>query len=161
MINKELITEMADSRVEYAMSALKNEGNDMGLCCTFLGFGQLKLEIKPETGHNYYLIVDAIYRYYEKNPLSKIDKYYDETLLKIAKHAVSLNSLSILINIVSYQLENQKDKISPFEIDVVPILKELKNSVMNNQKLMDDSNYMQKFSEYDEYLNENYGHKIL
>lgn len=154
------IEKNSDARIDYAMAALKNENNKMGLYCALLGIGQFKLEVIPGAGHNYYSILDAIYRRYKIHPEEKIDVFLHETFLKFAQSVSSLEGCAKYINIISAQLENQKNNISPFEIEVKDVLLAIKHSI-TQRSLNSNQQFMKKISEYDEYFNQNYGCKIL
>ena len=156
-----ILNKMADQRVQYAMDDYKKENNKMGLYAALYGFGRYKLEIKPESGHNYYLIMEAIFRYYKNNPNSDIDKLYYNTLLLLANTCSNIETVSMFIRTISVQLDYQKRKICPFNVNINVLLKTFKETIQKNKELIKDSRFINTMNSYNDLFNEKYGIKIL
>lgn len=154
-------SEMADERIKYAMDIYINDNNPMGLFAAILGWGPFRLEYRPGTGHHYYEIIDAIYRYNKLHPKNGIGELYYASLLRISSTVVDATTVSTLLNVIIYELDNEKKGISPFKIDLLAILKALKENIQQYPKLVQDKDCMETLQKYDSYFNENYGHKIL
>jgi hypothetical protein len=160
-VTDEQMKKIADAGVKYTMTIYKNDNNNMGLYAALLGLGNYKLERKPGYGHDYDCYLEAIYRYHRDFPEEKIDEYLYNTFLDLARCSVDVETLSKVVNIIFSQLRNQKEGISPFEVEMKKVLEFLKNNIINDQELLGDKEYMSKVNEYDEILDRNYGHKIL
>ena len=158
---QEYFEKMADIRIEKVMEFYKNENNDMVLYLALMGDSFWKLEVTPGAGHNYYYIIEAIYRYYLKNPEDRIDEYFSNTIKHMAKHSFSLRDITNFLNIVIAELDNEKQKISPFKINVVEILKIFSERLKIEPKLYNEGDIIEKVGEYDGYLNQNHGYKVL
>lgn len=158
---KEDYEKLADVRIKKAMELYKTENNQMALDTALVGDGFWKLEITPDAGHNYYYIMEAIYRYHKINPNDEIDKYYYNTLETMAGYCTSTKRVSSFLNILMAELDYEKQKISPFEINIVEILKIFRDRLTTNPKLYEKPELMEKVNEYDSYINEKHGYKVL
>ena len=152
---------LADLRVEKVMELYKNDNNMMALFVALKGGSFWKLELTPGAGHNYYYIIEAIYRYHKKYPNDKIDDYYTETIKKLALYSFSIEEVSDFFNIVMAELDYKKQNISPFEINMREILDLFQNRLKTDSELYEEKGVISKVSEYDEYINHNHGYKVL
>ena len=160
-IMKSDFEKMADVRIEKVMELYIEENNYMALFVALRGDGFWKLELTPGAGHNYYYIMEAIYRYHNAKPEDKIDKYYEETLMRLSRLCSSEKSVSVFLSIVVAELDYKKQGISPFEINMIEVLNLCREQLRTDPKLYKEEKTMEKVREYDKYINQKYGYKVL
>lgn len=131
-LSKEAMEQMADKRIETAMEMYISKHNTFAFDFALCGVGPYKLESFPGTGHNYYYILEAIYRYYNKNPKSGIDN-----LLYRALWEPLYSGSVILPGIISAQNKNQINGISPFKLNLESLLVE---PLTDTLKPLDEAN---------------------
>lgn len=158
---KEDFEKLADVRIEKVMELYNEQKNDMVLYLALSGASFWKLEITPGAGHNYYYIIEAIYRYHKKNPGDKIDEYYYNTIKKMANSSFNIYAVTQFLNILMAELDYEKQKVSPFQINALEILKIFKERLRTEPKLYEKSEIIEKVGEYDKYINQNHGYKVL
>ncbi len=120
-----------------------------------------ELEIKPGEGHNYYYIMEALYRYHLNNPDVKADEYFENTLNKFANCCTSEIETVYFLNILMAELDYGKKNVSPFKINVLNILKTFRNNLMENSKMNQNVDLIHKIEDYDKFISKEYGYKIL
>lgn len=160
MMNKNKHSNLADAIIDTVMKYKKEKNNNAGLKMALEGSGPFLVEARPNFGHDYRCILDAIYRYYKKHPEDRIDVYLYETFIKFSKISIFPYKVNQSLNIFLKQIENQRNGTSPFEVDMVSVLNELKNTIHQNN-LNKNSEYINIVNRFDEYLESEMGYKIL
>ena len=119
------------------------DGNDMAFFCMINGIGQYGLESFPGAGHNYYVILEAIYKYYNANPDKKVDSMLFNTLMKCINAGPSTKALSLICDYIVAQVKNEnqrisrfgRQRVSPFKLDNIQLLKQMRFAVLNDADL--------------------------
>ena len=175
MYGEKDLRKIADIMVETATTKYNDGTNYMSFILMLTGLGKYKLESYPGAGHNYNEItilvqtegsnfneiLNAIYRYYKMHPDSNIDKIFYERLARDIKTISNIQNLTLDANYILAQLKNEKENIAPFKMDNLSLLKLIKQTVLNKEKLINDPIVINWLNQTDKYLSDNYGHKIL
>lgn len=122
---------MVDSTAEKYLDG----SNKMAFPCMLMGIGKCRLESFPGAGHNYYVMLEAIYRYYREHPDKNVDKILFNSLMKCIDGMSAIEVLSLICNYIVAQIKNEKQGISPFKLDNIQLLKQLKIAVLNDVEL--------------------------
>lgn len=152
---------LSDKLVEKTFQNYLQQNNEMGFYLLLLGKGHFKLESFPGAGHNYYEILNSIYDYYKKNPGINVKEIFEFALNLCINKLCLVEDFPMIMNYIYAQLENEDKEIAPFEINVLMMLNNLKSRINSYQKLKDDIILAEELKKSENYLNENFGHKLL
>ncbi|MBR6808432.1 MAG: hypothetical protein IKM46_08675 [Clostridia bacterium] len=154
---------------EYAynllITSIKNDKFDEYVFC----IPPFSVFVKDEYGNEEECVfakMEAIYTYHRNNPDFKIDeKFYNNLRSAISKVKGSYSFLSLL-RMVEYQIVSENEHRSPFSLDIITLLEDIKNNLYKNQDLYKSEIYERKkfwktVEQHNESLNSNYGYKIL
>ena len=133
--------------VENANNIYKG-GNYMAYLPILSGLGVFKMESRPGAGHDFYEVVDAIHNCYRKNPQGGYDKGYVEGIHALIRVSSSkVGSLEMLLSILFYQLDKEKDGTAAFKIDIDEIM------VLVNKLIKDNKDtYRKDYAMFDSWL---------
>ena len=118
----------------------------------------------PETGrpeHNIWAVMETIYDDYRKNPQKRIDLKLQEVLGKTLLTETNPVYLKNAIEELLYQLRSEKNSYSPFKLNCVELLSNLKTNVSSNRKKFELSNMLRDLESYDEFLQKNYDSSFM
>lgn len=112
--------------------------------------------------------MQAIYEYHLSKPKFRIDQLLYTTLIHIAQEYKGEQAIETVLETVKYQLNAEKNNLSPFEMDCRTILNELRLTIMKNKEmyLQEKEDYgnvpfWHNIEEYDLELQQKYNHKVL
>lgn len=88
MMNENKLSNLADVIIDIVMKFKREENNNAGLYMALEGSGQFLVEARPNAGHDFRYILDAVYRYHKKHPEDRIDVYLYETFIKFSKISI-------------------------------------------------------------------------
>ena len=125
------------------------------------GIGKFELESFPGAGHNYYVVLEAIYKYYKENPHKKADKILFNTLMKFINAMSSTKALSLICNYIIAQVKNEKQGISPFKLDNIQLLKQMRFVVLNKPEFSNDELAITLLNDTVRICEETMGEKVL
>lgn len=136
-----------------------------------LGIGIYKLDVgnmNKDMVLNTGAIMHTIYIYCKR--ISNIGNEVQETLEFLA-NVKTFAAVYAVLEIVTYQLKAEKNNNSPFKLNIEKILNILRNNLKNNLNVYSQKGELGNYSlekgmlpllqDYDNNLEENYGHKIL
>lgn len=83
------------------------------------------------------VVLNAIYRVYEKYPELKVDDKFEDSLIKLLDGGRV--DFYIALNTIYVQLDNEEKGVSPFMIDNPEVYKELKSSIIKNMDYLNNS----------------------
>lgn len=119
-------------------------------------------------GPNMYFTMEAIYDYYRSNPNSGIDKDFYNSLIFLAQSYSGELMVERVLGIIDYQLNSEKSKSAPFEIDCQSVLNVLRNTIVANKAIYekpdverDNHSFWQSIEKYNEDFNQKYGRRVL
>lgn len=159
-MREELLKETAKYMVEDAVTNYAETGIAMFML-VLNGVMKYKLELKPGAGHNYGMILDAIYDYYRNDPTSQIDQMLFNTLIYEANNFGTFPILNIIMNYVYLQLRNEKNYSAPFKLNIHEILNCVKKQLTTYEKFKDDPRTATWLEETDRIFQERYHYKML
>lgn len=144
-------------------SATKNylNGEPIEFLLVLTGIGKYGLESFPGAGHNYYMILEAIYKYYKEHPEKKVDKILFNSLMKFISAMSSTKALSLICNYIVAQIKNEEQGISPFKLDNIQLLKQLRFSVLNKAELLNNELATTLLDDTTKICEETMGKKVL
>ena len=135
--------------------------NDMMFLCMLMGIGKYRLESFPGAGHNYYVILEAIYKYYRENPDKHVDKILLNSLMKCIEGMSAIKPLSLICNYIVAQVKNEKQGISPFKLDNIQLLKQMRFAVLNEPEFSSDELAITLLNDTIRICEETMGEKVL
>lgn len=150
----------AISTTEYAYEFCKKLNSSKSFVQLLKGEAIFKIEAFPSSGHNQYLVVDSIYYLYQ-NKLNDIDQLYGNALLTMSKNINDIFTFQSVMFYIILQLENQKKGLSPFKIDMRPILNNVKEQMEQIRDTKEFLDYEEVYVRYNNSLKEEFGQKIL
>ena len=160
MYDKKSMDKIAMLLVDEAVrDYIKNK--KMTFLCLILGDGQFKLEAYPGAGHNYYVVLEAIYEYYKKHPFKQVDKMLFDTLIKSISISKTPQAVAKNCDYIAAQIENEKKGISPFKLDNIELLKQMKARILNNIELSNNELAHTLLNDTAKFYEETTGEKIL
>ena len=105
------------------------EGKDIVYLALLSGVPPYEVEVRTGAGHNYYMVLDAIHRCYERNPDGRYDEGFKAGLRGLIQVSTSkVASLDLLLNYIFYQLDKEKDGTAKFTIEInefIPLINDL------------------------------------
>ena len=145
------------------------DGNDMAFFCMIIGIGKYDLESFPGAGHNYYIILEAIYKYYKENPDKKVDSMLFHTLMKCIDTMSAPEALSLVCDYIVAQVKNEnqrisrfgKQRVSPFKLDNIQLLKQMRFAVLNDADLSNNELAITLLNDTIRICEETMGEKVL
>lgn len=161
MTGENYLTQYADQLTEVVFDFYTNKDNEMALHSLLLGKGNYLLETFPNAGHNYYEVLNAIYRYSKQHTKIKIANIMEDAFVLCALHIVSLDDFSMLMNYIFTHLKNEKIGKAPFKINFLPVLKAINHRIFACEKLINDIRFMESVKKTETYLQRYYGLSIL
>ena len=148
---------MVDSTAKHYLYG----SSKMAFFCMLMGIGKYRLESFPGAGHNYYVMLEAIYKYYRENPDKHVDKILFNTLMRCIETMSSTRALSLICNYIVAQAKNEKQGISPFKLDNIQLLKQMKSSVSNRPEFSNDELAITLLNDTIRICEETMGEKVL
>ena len=122
----ESLARIADAMVEETVKMYVSGENKMAFMVMLMGSRSFKLEAFPGAGHNYYAILEAIYRYHKAHPEAGIDQIFYDRLSRYCELAGDPESASDQVNYIAAQLENEKKHTAPFTLDARSLLQKFR-----------------------------------
>lgn len=135
--------------------------NKMAFPCMIMGIGKCRLESFPGAGHNYYVMLEAIYKHYEENPDEHVDKILFYALMKCINGMSAIEPLSLICNYIVAQVKNEKQGISPFKLDNIQLLKQMRFAVLNEPEFSNDELAITLLNDTIGICEETMGEKVL
>lgn len=135
--------------------------NKMAFPCMIMGIGKCRLESFPGAGHNYYVMLEAIYKYYKENPDKHVDKILLNSLMKSIEGMSAIKPLSLICNYIVAQVKNEKQGISPFKLDNIQLLKQMRFVVLNKPEFSNDELAITLSNDTIRICEETMGEKVL
>ena len=161
MASHDELLDFAMIMVDSATRKYLDGSNKMAFFCMINGMGKYNLESFPGAGHNYYITLEAIYKYYKEYPYKKVDKILFNTLMTCINGMSSTRALSLICNYIIAQVKNEKQGISPFKLDNIQLLKQMKSSVLNKPELSNNELAITLLNDTIRICEETMGEKIL
>ena len=134
---------------------------EMAFFLVITGIGKYRLESYPGAGHNFYIVLEAIYKYYRENPGKNVDKILFNTFMLYINAMSALNALSLICNYIVAQVKNEKQGISPFKLDNIQLLKQMKSSVSYRPEFSNDELAITLLNDTIRICEETMGEKVL
>ena len=106
-------------------------------------------------------IMEAIYNKKRKFPNSNIDQILYKILLTEFKIETSPIFLKNCIDCLLYQMNSEKQRTSPFNLDLQTLLEELKNNIQRNYERYKNFEITEDLENYDQRIEKNCGRHIL
>ena len=164
MENYEIKKEISRTLLEYA---LKNRHLIQYICNNGIYRTYSEKEEKIN-GYPTQLIMQTIYQKYLESPELNLDKLMYEDIKRMLEITYNGRMLVNLLNIIEYQLMEEKDLKAPFKIDCENLLRKMAENIKNNKERYiatgineNNEGYYSDFKAHDDYLNFHYGQKIL
>jgi len=109
------------------------EGKKIAYLPLLAGIATCKIESRPGAGHNYYAVVDAIHKCYAQNPNGGYDAGYKEGIRALIRVSSSkVGSLDLLLNIIFYQLDKEKNGTAQFNINIDETMELINKLIRDN-----------------------------
>ena len=159
-IDRKPLEDCCDKIVESVFDKYFNANNEMGFYLLLLGKGIFKIEAFPDAGHNFHLILESIYKYAKNNSVAKTQHAFEVGLFLCAKKLCIFEDCCTLLNFISTEVRNEDEGTSPFKIDVVPILKDLRNNVAFSENMSSSWLALEEIDRSCQYLQNNYNVKF-
>lgn len=165
MHSLEILREVSDQKTEIAFDFYFNKNNYMALYFLLTGMGGYAVEAYPNAGHNCNEVLLSIYKY-SKNNMDKDVLGAFENVFKFATSKIyDINKFLLLTEYIYLELDNEKNGISPFNVNIKELLLFIKNGLNNglNSNFFEGSKdvFNHEVQKSDQFLYQNYGHKIL
>ena len=154
------LSNYSDKLIDVAINYYLND-NKMAFYMILLGKGKFKVEAFPNAGHNYYEILNSIYKYKELHDDIDVKNIFENSLLLCIKYLNEISEFELIMNYLFVQLDNEKNNNVPFKIDLLKILNALKFRLTSKETIVQNESFMNCISKYEHVLEENYGHKII
>ena len=112
--------------VDYAYRLLSSvhkqylDGNSMAYPMLLAGMGGLVVVSRPENGHNYQAVSDAIHRMYKDDTRCKDG--YEAGLFNLVEKINDLAVAQLVFNYLFYELKKQDEGTNSFVLSVRPIV---------------------------------------
>ena len=130
------------------------EGNYMAYLPILSGIAQYKIESRPGAGHNYYAVVDAIHNCYARKTESGFDAGFKDGIRALIRVSTAkVGSLDMLLNIVFYQLDKEKNGTAEFNIDIDETMDSINKLIRENMSNYEADNirfkpWLEKIQKY-------------
>ena len=169
----ERLRDVADERVAEQLEGYENCDKSFELFISILGFSDL-LPCQNEDGHRHNMI-EALYRFYNKNPNDKIKDCYIRAINRMALYFSSPDAISqfkaivntsrtieettdAFFNIAIKQLAFEKDGTAPFVVDEMEkFLQVFVKQIKENPELSEDKNLIAQIRKYANHILQEYG----
>ena len=162
MYNDKQLSSIADEIVKTAVKRYEGSGA-FSFALTIMGSGKFKLESFPGAGHNFYVILEAIYKYYNYD--KRISNMLSESLEYLCDFGpFKIEGDYLLLNFINLILNKQKLNEAPFNIDCIILLEKFKIRVKNGieqGRYENIQEYNELLDKYGKNIEENIGYKIL
>ena len=166
--NRDMI-DFAMLMVDSATQKYLDGSNKMAFPFMLMGIGKCRLESFPGAGHNYYVMLEAIYEYYRENPDKHVDKILFNSLMKCIEGMSSIEPLSLICNCIVAQVKNENQRISrfrsqrvsPFKLDNVQLLKQMRFVVLNEPEFSNNELAITLLDNTIKICEETMGEKVL
>lgn len=106
-------------------------------------------------------IMEALYNKKRNFPNSNIDQILYKALLTEFKNEISPLFLKNCIDCLLYQMNSEKQRTSPFNLDLQTLLEELKNNIQRNYERYKGFEIIEDLENYDQRIEKNCGRHIL
>ena len=120
---------------------------------------------RPTSGGKFeqcsWAVMEAIYNTKMKCPISNIDQILYEVLLTEFQNEISPLFLKNCIDCLLYQMNSEKQRTSPFHLDIQTLLDELKNNIQRNYERYKVFEIIEDLENYDQRIAKNCGRHIL
>lgn len=161
MNNLEILREVSDKKTEIAFDFYFNDNNPMALFGLLLGMGGYAVEAYPGAGHNYNQVLLSIYKYNNNNLDKDVLGAFETVFKMVSTKIVNINIFLLLMEYIYCELNYEKSGISPFKCNIKDLLLSVKNGLNLQLYKGDKSILNEELQKSDEFLYQNYGHKIL
>ena len=169
----ERLRDVADERVAEQLEGYENCDKSFELFISILGFSDL-LPCQNEDGHRHNMI-EALYRFYNKNPNDKIKDCYIRAINRMALYFSSSDAISqlkkivqtsmtieeatdVFFNIAIKQLAFEKDGTAPFVVDEMEkFLQVFVKQIKENPELPENKDLIAKIRKYADHILQEYG----
>lgn len=166
--NRDMI-DFAMLMVDSATQKYLDGRNKMAFVNMLIGIGKYRLESFPGAGHNYYVILEAIYEYYREHPDKHVDEILFSTLMGYINAMSSAKALPLICNYIVAQVKNENQRISrfrsqrvsPFKLDNVQLLKQMRFVVLNEPEFSNDELAVTLLDNTIKICEETMGEKVL
>ena len=143
--------------------------NKMAFVTMLIGIGKYRLESFPGAGHNYYVLLEAIYEYYRENPDKHVDEILFSTLMGYINAMSAAKALPLICNYIVAQVKNENQRISrfrsqrvsPFKLDNIQLLKQMRFVVLNKPEFSNDELAITLLDNTIKICEETMGEKVL
>lgn len=112
----------ANEVLERAVTLYKTENDPFYMTSLICGIGKAK--VCAEGGeHNYFAVLEVIYEGYKKQPRNErdLDRLFFEGMA-LGLTLTDIRTLKGVLNILTLQLQNEKEHKAPFTVDARPLL---------------------------------------
>ena len=127
------------------------EGDKMLYFVLLAGIGAGKVP-SPITGeHEYKLVIDTIHDYQASHPNKEVKEAYAYAISTMIRVIIGKNPFMMVINILCYEFEKQRNGTSAFRLDYHGIIQQLKDRVVEVHDRM-----LEKDKNADRYIKQNF-----
>lgn len=143
----------ANSIVELTFDEYMKTKNKMYFRMLYLGIGNYKVEVHPNAGHNYHMILNGIYNYAKKNVDKDMKTIFEDSLLEVIDGTYYPADFNLLTNYFVTEFDNEINNVSPFRIDINKIANGLKNRIEVCDMLKDNKGVKYDLQNTFDYIN--------
>ena len=152
---------MSNNIVKIAIDNYITKNNEMALYLLLLGKGNYKIEAFPDAGHNFYEVLNSFYEYKKNYSDINVEKILEDALNVSISNICKVEDFAMVMNYIFTELDNEKNNISPFKIDILEILNNLRERIQSFDKFKNNILFEMQLKKSEDYLNKKYGHKIF
>ncbi|HBE14982.1 MAG TPA: hypothetical protein DCY72_01865 [Ruminococcaceae bacterium] len=132
------LQKLAYDYVKIIFNKYISDGNYMGFYLLYYGKAIYKVEAFPGAGHNYYAILDGVYRYARETRTDNFQDIFERSLSFTIDSTFYPNDVSLFCNYLVTEINNEISGKSPFSIDVDRVLDHLKKRAEEYELLRND-----------------------
>ena len=129
---------LAYKYVKIVLDKYINSGNHMGFHLLYYGKGNYKVEAFPGAGHNYYAVLDGVYRYAHEYNKGDFQDIFERSLSFTIDHTFYPKDVSLFCNYLIAEIDNEISGKSPFRINVHGVFDHLKKRAEEYELLRDN-----------------------
>lgn len=120
------------------------------------------------------LVMNAIYEKYQQDSSLKLDNKVTETMIDSLKRIKNGGAVINYLNLIEYQMMNEKNNLAPFKLDCESLLREVSSNIIRNKELYQSPNQhsvikdhygiddlWKMFEDHDKNIETHYGQRIL
>ena len=161
MSNLDLLKNLSDAQTNRAFELHINQNNSMSIYMLLFGKGPFRIEAFPGAGHNNYVVLESIYNFAKKNKNIDVVQVFEYGLMTSIRFLHTPEEFMLIMGYIIHQLENQKNRKAPFEMNVAKLLSALKERILSYDKIKSNEVFMEQIRQSEQYLEKNYNYKIL